>query len=85
MRLADLLTEALVAYQSVRDSDDDSALRESESSLPGPTSVPDIPALTLGQELGYRLPPREAGEARHRSPDSDAESDWENRRWDLPN
>ena len=82
MRLADLLTEALLAYQNVRDTEPDAnsaTLREADSSgvQPGPSSVPEIGAINYG--LG-----RAAGEPRHRSEERATDPRWGLSRWNLP-
>lgn len=85
MRLADLLTEALMAYQNVRDRDADTgpdALRASDASgaQPGPTSVPEITSWSFSSDAGGLG----LGRSRRSSDEPDTEPRWTLPTWDLP-
>jgi hypothetical protein len=85
VQLADLLTEALMAYQTVQDTNDartNPLAADPSSSLPGPTSLPTPLAgpvgldPAVGDEQGY------PGPARHRGDPQPGESRWLTTRWD---
>jgi hypothetical protein len=86
MRLADLLTEALLAYQDVRDSEGDhDALRvpDVSSVQPGPTSVPEITSLPFAPDANRRRLASGSGAVPH----DDNEDTYPRRsvpRWDRP-
>ncbi len=80
VQLADLLTEALMAYQDAQDSNDaKTSPLATDPALPGPTSVP-TPLIGLdpavGDEPGY------PGPARHRGEPNPGDSPWRGSRWD---
>jgi hypothetical protein len=83
--LADLLTEALMAYQTVQDTNDartNPLGADPSSSLPGPTSLPGPLAgpvgldPAVGDEQGY------PGPSRHRGDTQSGDSRWLTTSWD---
>ncbi|HEX3648421.1 MAG TPA: hypothetical protein VHV49_08330 [Pseudonocardiaceae bacterium] len=83
VQLADLLTEALMAYQSAQDSNEakNNPLVDPSSSVPGPTSLPGPPARPvdrLDQAVGGELP---GHPARHRGDSQSGDSGWLTARW----
>ena len=85
IRLADLLTEALMAYQNVRDTESDPATGldpDSSSGLPGPTSVPDPLAVTFDLDPAVGAEPPPPGMSRHRGEDRPGNQRRNAPRWD---
>jgi hypothetical protein len=83
IQLADLLTEALMAYQSAQDSNEakNSPLVDPSASLPGPTSLPGPlarPVERLDPAVGDPLP---GHPARHRGEPPSGDSAWLTSRW----
>jgi hypothetical protein len=74
VRLADLLTEAMMAYQSAQDSNE--AVGNAE--LPGPRARPVELDPAVGDEPGYPGPARHGGDTRA------SDSRWLGSRWDNP-
>ena len=77
MQLADLLTEAMMAYQSTQDSPEPAGARSS-AELPEPQAGPVGLDPTVGDEPGY------PGPARHRGDPPPADSRRLGSRWDMP-
>ena len=85
VQLADLLTEAMMAYQTVQDTNEarqNPVAQDSSAALPGPTSLPAPlegsvgldPA--VGDEQGY------SGPTRHRGDTHFGDPRWHGTRWD---
>lgn len=85
VQLADLLTEALMAYQNAQDSNDarnNPLGADPSASLPGPTSLPTPLAGQVGLDPAVGDEPRYSGPARHRGDPQLGESRWLTTRWD---
>ncbi|HEX5114312.1 MAG TPA: hypothetical protein VFW65_03845 [Pseudonocardiaceae bacterium] len=83
VQLADLLTEALMAYQSAQDSNEakNNPVVDPSASLPGPTNLPGPlarPVERLDPAVGDPLP---GYPARHRGDPPPSDSVWRSRRW----
>lgn len=83
VQLADLLTEALMAYQTAQDTNEarQNPLGQ-EQSLPGPTSLPAPLAGSVGLDPAVGDEPGYAGPARHRGDTHLGDSRWHTTRWD---
>jgi hypothetical protein len=85
VQLADLLTEALMAYQSAQDSNDarNSPLgADPTSSLPGPTSLPEPLAGPVGLDPAVGDEPGYPGPARHGGDSPLGDFRWHTTRWE---
>ncbi|HKN96288.1 MAG TPA: hypothetical protein VJX10_04145, partial [Pseudonocardiaceae bacterium] len=84
VQLADLLTEALMAYQSAQDSNDakNNPFVDPSASLPGPTSLPGPlarPVDRLDTAVGDEQP---GYPARHRGDPRSGDSVWLTAHWE---
>jgi outer membrane biosynthesis protein TonB len=77
VQLADLLTEAMMAYQSTQDSTETTSATSS-AELPGPQVRPVGLDPAVGDEPGF------PGPARHRGDTQSGDSRWLGARWDKP-
>lgn len=85
VQLADLLTEAMMAYQTAQDSNEfrhNPLGQDPSSSLPGPTNLPAPLAGSVGLDPAVGDEPGYAGPARHRGDTHLGDSRWHATRWD---
>lgn len=85
VQLADLLTEALMAYQTAQDSNEarhNPLGEDTPSSLPGPTSLPSPLAGSVGLDPAVGDEPGYRGPTRHRGDTHVGDAQWHTARWD---
>jgi hypothetical protein len=85
VQLADLLTEALMAYQTAQDTNEarqNPLGQDPSASLPGPTSLPTPLAGPVGLDPAVGDEPGYPGPTRHRGDNQFGDSRWHTTRWD---